>query len=320
MTAPPQLSVVLIVRGGRHRVDFPLAALERQRDASAFEVILVDSGDDGCDEYVRERYPWVDVVTSAAPLRPGPARNVGIRRARGAAIAFLPDDAQPGLRWVARRAALHARGFDCVGGAVVSARRGPVALAEHLREYPQMVPIQAVLDAQAIPHSLSYARSVFDRVGDFPEDIITGEDTLLNRRCIAAGMAITCSPDIVIRHRGSTTLAALVTHAYGHGRGLVQCGTRQGLVTGISSATSVRDAAWQSFCRYPVGVQLAMVRRMARHAPGFLPVLFVLAPLVWLGLLATGAGAFVEWCSEWDAGRGTRDGASVEPARVHAAE
>src|ERR1700676_5008609 len=95
-----EATVVVLSYEGRQRIGRVLEALRLQDADIAHEVLVVDSGTDGCDAYVRERYPEVTVLHSSIRLRPGPARNRGVEHANGRVIAFLPDDGVPRHDWL----------------------------------------------------------------------------------------------------------------------------------------------------------------------------------------------------------------------------
>ena len=289
-------TVIVLSYQARERISRVLQALRRQDTRAAFEVLVVDSGSDGCDAYVRERHPEVRVIHTPQRLRPGPARNRGVEHARGAIIAFLPDDGIPRDDWLRRRLDLHREGFQAVGGAITNGRPDSyVARANHMLEYSSLLPRDAVLLAQDVPHCLSFSREVFKNIGRYPEDTLTGEDTLFNRRCLDSGVTFGFSGDIQMEHVGLTSFTATLRHAAGHGRGLMQCTRRHELGSSIGDPSTVWAAASRALARYPAEGVLAKTRRLRRYAPDLLPELVRGLPVILPALVATGAGALLEW-------------------------
>lgn len=206
--------MIVVSYCGRHRIDTSMRALLDQDVAGAFEIVVVASGDDGCASHIRASYPGVTVVESRQRLRPGPARNRGLEAATGEVIAFVPDDGLPRRDWLRRRLELHRSGADAVGGATVNATsHSYIAFAAHLLEYSSLLPVDEVLEAQEIPHCLSFRREVFDQVGRYPENTLTGEDTLFNRACLDAGLSYAFSGDIRMGHVGLKSLRGNLGHA-----------------------------------------------------------------------------------------------------------
>jgi glycosyltransferase involved in cell wall biosynthesis len=291
-----EATVVILSYQGRQRIGPVLDALRRQDTDSTYEVLVVDSGTDGCDTYVREQYPEVTVVHSSTRLRPGPARNRGVEHASGGAVAFLPDDGIPRRDWLRRRLELHREGFDAVGGAITNGRPDSyVATANHMLEYSSLLPRDELLSQQEVPHCLSFSRHVFEVVGRYTEDTLTGEDTLFNRRCLQSGITFAFSAEIQMEHVGLTSFRATLRHAAEHGRGLIQCTRRHELGSSIGDPQNLGSAIWRTLLRYPAEGVLAKARRLRRYAPDLLPEMIRGLPVIVPALLATGAGAFAEW-------------------------
>ena len=287
---PPAASVIVLSYNSRDRIDRPLASLRAQRLDRPYEVIVVDSGDDGCADYVLDAYPEVRVVHSQSRLWPGAARNRGIDASRGDCIAFLSDDCEARPDWLRRRVELHRRGFELVGGAVVNRNpRHPVASAAHYLEYSALMPSERILRRQRVPHSASYARELVSRAGPFPEDTRTGEDTLYNQRCLRAGATVAFDPDAQIAHDNATAVRPYLRHHYVHGRGLVHCMARHRF------DSPAKGGVLETFVRYPAVRWASALARVARGRPRALPAFLALTPLIWSGLLATSIGAWSEW-------------------------
>jgi glycosyltransferase involved in cell wall biosynthesis len=293
----PVISVVVLSYNARGRIDIPLQALRGQDIRESYEVIVVDSGADDCACHVAAAYPEARIVRSRARLGPGAARNRGWRAAHGRYIAFLADDCAPVPEWLRLRVAKHREGFPAVGGSVINGTpRHPVGCAGYFLEYSALIPSAKILPEQGVPHSVSYDRQLFDRLGDFPEDTLTGEDTLFNRACVRAGVPIGFQPGAALAHRNLTGLRAYLAHQYDHGRGLLQCVERHGL---FSATGTIRQpislALWRIFVVYPARRWWAALKRIARGRPAWASTYVAVSPLVWAGLWATAAGSWAEW-------------------------
>jgi glycosyltransferase involved in cell wall biosynthesis len=293
----PAISVVVPAYEARTIIDDALASLRAQDLDESYEVIVVDSGSDGCADHVGLHYPEVRIVRSPQRLGVGAACNAGVKAARGEDIAVLPADCSASPGWLRRRLAKHRLGFDAVGGAVVNGTpRHPLGSAGYYLEYSAVMPSARLLAEQDTPHSLSYARSLFEQLGPFPVEIGAGEDTLFNRRCAQAGAAIGFDPDIRISHRNPTRLASYLKHQYDHGRSLARCAEHYAI---WSPSHPVEQALPVAVARivvsYPARRWGRAASRVTRRQPRRLPAFLALTPLIWLGAWAASAGLFAEF-------------------------
>jgi hypothetical protein len=133
------------------------------------------------------------------------------------------------------------------------------------------------------------------QLGGFPEDLKTGEDTVLNARLIERGATIELDPEIRLAHVNLTSLRAYLRHLYEHGYGFGLAGGSYGLPSRWMIRAGDLHAAGRILLRYPLGRWLGALRRIARGRPGSLPGYLLLTPLVWAGLWAAATGRWVGW-------------------------
>jgi glycosyltransferase involved in cell wall biosynthesis len=159
-----------------------LAAVEGQREAPPFEVVVVDDGStDATPEFLRSARPRIPFRTLRQANRgPAAARNAGVRAAQGRIVAFLGDDTVPVPGWLAehdaRRRGLQAPDRVAVVGYTAWHRRMRVTpLLDHLNENGLQFGYSLIRDPDALPYTffytsnLSVARDVLVRL-PFPED------------------------------------------------------------------------------------------------------------------------------------------------------
>ncbi|MGZ8692182.1 MAG: glycosyltransferase [Gaiellaceae bacterium] len=295
----PAVSVVVPAYEARTVIDEALRSLVAQDLEEPYEVIVVDSGRDRCADHVQIHYPGVRIVRSSQRLGVGAACNAGVNAALGEYVAFLPADCTASTDWLRRRLAKHRKGYDAVGGAVVNGTpRHPIGSAGYYLEYSAVMPSARLLAEQNTPHGLSYARGLFEQLGPFAVDTGAGEDTLFNRQCVEADVAIGFDSDVRISHRNPTRLAAYLHHQYEHGRSLARCAERYSLWSPSHPvAQPLAVAVARIFATYPARRWARALSRVARRQPRHLPAFLALGPLIWLGAWAASAGLFVEFRS-----------------------
>jgi hypothetical protein len=90
------------------------------------------------------------------------------------------------------------------------------------------------------------------RIGRFPEDTRTGEDTLFNKRCVAAGLSVGFAPEAHVAHANPTGFRQYLRHQHAHGVGLAQCIFRHGFGQAAAAPPPSRRAlagAWRAASR-----------------------------------------------------------------------
>ena len=231
--AAPDVSVVIVSWNGRRYLDACLTAVAAQQGV-AFETILVDNGStDGTADYVRERFPWVRLLTLDGNAGFAGGNNAGARAARGRYLAFLNNDtaADPGWLRALRDAVDEAAGFCLTtsrvvymhdpgiidsagdgflrsGGAFKRHHGAQVAAAGESRE------VFGVSGAACL-----MARAVFEELGGFDETFFAShEDVDLSYRARLRGYRCRYVANAVVRHHGSATLGKVSAFAVFQGQ------------------------------------------------------------------------------------------------------
>ena len=150
------------------------------------------------------------MVASEGRLLPGQARNRGVEAARGEYVAFLPDDGIARPDWLRLRVAKRREGYAswerrCITNGTPF---HPVGSTGYYLEYAALIPSERILAASRYRTACPSTRALLQEVGGYPEDIATGEDTLLNQRCVRAGARVGSS-----RPRSSPTATSPVPSA-----------------------------------------------------------------------------------------------------------
>jgi glycosyltransferase involved in cell wall biosynthesis len=160
-------SIVVPTRDGGERLERVLDALERQRGAPDFEVVVADDGStDGTPERLAGRPSGRRVTISrGAASGPAAARNRGVRAAAAPRIAFLGDDTEPEPDWLAALdAAWRARGSGAelavLGYTTWHPRLVPTRFLRWLNEEGLQFGFSLIRDAERVPFNFFYTSNV----------------------------------------------------------------------------------------------------------------------------------------------------------------
>jgi len=229
MTAPV-LSLVVATLGRRDELARLLASLAAQTEAG-FEVLVVDQNDPGFLDGLLAGYATrLELVHLRSGRGLSRARNVGIRAARGALLAFPDDDCwyDPGV--VAEVITRFAAAPD-VGGLTGVTRDGQGNLSiGRFDEHGGAVTRDTVW-RRGNSNSIFVRRSIADLVGGFDETLGVGastpwqssEESDFLLRALASGARLRFDPDLVVRHpQAAVDGAAARRRAVPYGRGFMR--------------------------------------------------------------------------------------------------
>ena len=229
----PEVSVVIVSWNGRHHLDTCLQSVAGQRDVTT-ETIVIDNGStDGTAGYVRDRFPWVKLVTLVENRGFAGGNNAGARVASGQYLAFLNNDTVADPDWL--RALLsgidepnhfllvtsrivYMHDPDVIDSAGDGVLRWGGAFKRHHGE-----PASAASTTQEVFGVCGAAclmpRAVFDDIGGFDDDFFAShEDVDLSYRARLRGYRCRYVADAVVRHVGSATLGTASEFAVFHGQ------------------------------------------------------------------------------------------------------
>ncbi|MFN2242751.1 MAG: glycosyltransferase family 2 protein, partial [Anaerolineae bacterium] len=98
----PAVSVIVVNLNGRALLGDCLDSIAAQEyPAAQVQTIVVDNGStDGSLQFVREAYPWVQVIEAGRNLGFAAGCNLGARKASGDFVAFLNNDARADAGWL----------------------------------------------------------------------------------------------------------------------------------------------------------------------------------------------------------------------------
>jgi GT2 family glycosyltransferase len=283
---PVQASVIVPSYNSQSTIVQCLQALQSQETIFHYEVLVVDSSNDGTPDLIASRFPAVKLIRLPRRTLPGPARNLGIREAVGDILAFTDADCIPERRWLEKM--VHEQAKDesaAVGGAVLNARPlNPVAWGGYLLEFSERLPNFPRRFVDILPTcNVSFKRWIFERYGLFPEDLWPSEDHIFSWHLMQAGEPLLFNPDIQVHHIFRPHLGAFLQHQL-----------RLGKASAAARKRVKLPHAW--LAEHPLRwlvplLRLAVIEsRLARwDVKNFLRFNFLL-PLCFGGLIAWGMG------------------------------
>jgi glycosyltransferase involved in cell wall biosynthesis len=294
VVSPMHLTVIIPTRDRLPVLRATLAGLaEQELGPVEAEVIVVDNGStDGTTlalTALAADFPLPLIALHEPIPGAGPARNRGLKHARGDAVLFLGDDTRPAAPDLLRR---HAELHDDTRAIL-----GRVAWAPHLTVTPLMRWLEhgaqfAYADMQAGPAGpehfytahVSASRAVLQEAGGFdPRIPFDFEDGELGQRLVARGLAIEYHPELLVHHDHPITLESWIRRQErvgAAGRRVLELhdlperivprpgGWRWTAATAIAKAAGTPATEWQ---RLPAGIRdrLYAAAHFAAYARGY---------------------------------------------------
>jgi glycosyltransferase involved in cell wall biosynthesis len=222
----PLISVVTTVRNEEAHLGRLLESLVGQE--GPFEIVLVDS---------ESRDRTVEIAEEFARTHPGllrlfrhpgsrgMGRNVGVREARGAFVAFIDGDCFADSQWLRTVRAALAPG-TIVAGKTVTIGKPRYGQLERVELY------QGGFDVTFPSCNLAYDRALFRKLEGFDPRFITAEDIDLNLRAVEAGASIRPVPAAVVYHYMRESFVRFLYQAFWNGYGRKQLTEKHGNLWG----------------------------------------------------------------------------------------
>jgi len=258
-----------------------LQAVTAQVTAFPYEVILVDSSDDGADAIACAEFPQVRVLHFDTRRDVGTARNLGVAEARGEIVLFIDTDCIAPPDWVAQMAnALHALNADGVGGALTNGT--PHSLSGSMGFYLEFF---RCLGYAGKPYATSFLiggncgfrKAIFNEVQYTDQSV--GDDLLFNWTLTQQGRRLWFVPTIAVRHLNKTGWRAVLRYQRRLGEGAY----RYRSVTTPKAVAILRRCPLLVFLLPWAIIPWIISIVFRRRGIGEGLKATVLAPLLWLG-------------------------------------
>lgn len=215
----PLLSIVIASYNSKRTIAQCLQSLENQATDKSFEIIVIDSSDDGTADIIKKRFPCVKLYQFSTRKYCGDARNFGISVAKGEVIAFIDADCTANHDWVNKILKAHQSPHPAIGGAIANGNPDCyIGWAAYFSEFSQWMPSPYAKYLKDIAGAnMSYKKEIFKKYGIFIEGTYCS-DTEYHWRLDRNGYCLRFEPSILIFHRNIDTFIKFLRHEYKHGQ------------------------------------------------------------------------------------------------------
>lgn len=213
------ISVIVPSFNARKTIARALRALEEQRAATSYEVIVVDSGTDDTAEIVAREFPRVRLIRSVERRYAGGARNLGIASARGDVLAFTDADCVAASDWVDAVAQAHQGPDPVIGGSVGNGNpESYVGWGYYFTEFNKWLPGAMGGRADDVAGCCwSMKAWAYHKYGPFLEGTYCS-DTAFHWRTAEHDLRPTFDPNLRVDHLNPEGLRDYTRHEAFHGR------------------------------------------------------------------------------------------------------
>lgn len=178
-------SVIIPSYNSSGTIAHTLNGLLNQMEIDDYEIIVVDSSDDGEFENVIKKFKSQDkirFIRSEKKLSPSEGRNLGITHSAGSLLVFLDSDVIPSPCLLNKIKTSYEAGHMAGGGGIEIPdfqKETTIALAQYYLQFNEYLPVGEKRVKQFIPSCNFYCdRDLLKQVGGFP-DLRASEDVVL---------------------------------------------------------------------------------------------------------------------------------------------
>ncbi|SCX96747.1 glycosyltransferase [Desulfoluna spongiiphila] len=243
---PPSLSVIIPAYNEEAFIGATLRRVSDVLDGGLLrEVVVVDNGSTDGTEAIVKGFDGVTLVTLDERVTISRARNLGVLSSSAPVLVFLDADVLITCEWakqLRQDLSLLEAGPLLVTGARYDLSEEPSALEEVW--FDRLVRRTHRAATYLNGGNIITTRAVFDAVGGFREDLITGEDVDFCDRARSGGAELRINPGYKTHHEGyPKTVKAFFLRELWHGTGDMQTPAAF-MKSKVAMAAVVHSALW----------------------------------------------------------------------------
>lgn len=227
----PAISVIIPSHNRKEQLKECLYSIFNQNYSRPqdIEVIVINDGSNDGTELLLDKIsgesPFIFKFFNQMKSGSYSARNFGIKNSKGNVICFTDDDCIANEDWLKELI----KGFEnqdvgCVCGEILG--RGGTSLVDRFSSRFNILSQKRTLSHEFLPFSqtanTAYRREVFDAIGYFDENLVSGGDADFGWRMqIYTNFKLVFNEDAVVYHKHRTTLKGLFRQYFRYGYGSV---------------------------------------------------------------------------------------------------
>lgn len=216
----PVVSIVIPSYRSVQTIRKCLGSLRAQVTEIPFEVILVDSSDDGTDLIVKKEFPEIRLFHFQERHYIGPARNIGIEQTKGEVVLFLDTDCIAPPTWVDQMyRTIQSQQADGIGGSVKNGT--PLSITGSVGYYLEFF---RFLPHDDIPYivpflvgaNCGFRKEVFNTIRPFDcyNEKRIGEDFYFTWQLSQLGKKLIYAPSVSVKHLNRRGLVKIMHYQY----------------------------------------------------------------------------------------------------------
>jgi GT2 family glycosyltransferase len=209
------LTVIITSYNALEYIENCLRSLGSQQTTHRFEVMLVDSSQDGTVALAVRCFPQIRLITHPSRLYCGSARNLAFPLACAPRVAFLDADCVVPPDWVEQILGAPHQALPIVGGSIENGSPHRLAAwAYYFCEFSLWMPSAEDREIREVAGCcLSFDKRLFEEYGPFQEGSYCS-DTLFLRKLCRAGFKIRFLPGIRVWHTFNGTVLSFLKHQF----------------------------------------------------------------------------------------------------------